>query len=558
MKLCISALTAFSLFITASVLSQIAPTAFNYQAALRNADGTVMENMNVTIRLSARNGSVNGPINYQETHVVSTGDFGIVNVPFGNGLPVSGSWANLAWTDFHYYLQVEVNSGAGYTDLGTQQLLSVPYALVSDKAQNMTHADLVDTEFQQGPAQEGWVIRYNSDEGKWVPQPFPSVDDGIWSSDATNVWRLSGSIGLGITTPITGLHLHDKGGMKLTKTFTGSTLLDGFYLGQDSFSNGNVYFTNYENADFIFNTNLAERLRITGAGNIGIGTSLPTAPLHLANLNGGGSMFTKWSVLQTGHGTNDGSQIGLNATGQLVIDQKENLDILLNRNGSTKLTINNAGMEVNGTLTSDNIEAGLVESFGAEVVSLVSGVTTTESLTLNSAVGSGNRPVYANALGQLYADNGYASTHCISYSGSSFHCVEDGVYADTDEDWEDGIISLEMEGNWGEAICPLTLPDGAVITKMTGRFIDDMDDQILTLQLLRCSLTSEGGYTEMAQTQSIGAGGYSINSTIDISPSTIDYENYSYILLLGAATMSNPVFGDHVKIISVTIEYSMP
>ncbi len=293
------------------------PASFSYQAVIRDSGGEIWASSLTIVRTTLFQQSVGGPIVYQGIHNTSTNDLGLINLKVGSpDTWISGSLYYAQWNVYPYFLRIEVDLGNGFIDLGSQQLLSVPMAMTAQNAVSATQ--LIGFEIEG--AQDGQVIMWDGYNEIWEPS-FVQSD---WSSDGTNVWRMDGNIGLGISSPGSGLHLHNKNGLRLTKTFTGSTLLDGFYLGQDSFGNGNLYLTNYENADFVFSTNLAERLRITGSGNIGIGTSLPTAPLHIANLNNGGTAFSKWSVLQTGHTANDGSQIGVIANGERFIEQKKN------------------------------------------------------------------------------------------------------------------------------------------------------------------------------------------------------------------------------------------
>jgi hypothetical protein len=60
----------------------------------------------------------------------------MVNLNVGNGTPISGLFSAINWGSKLKFLQVEldVNGGTAFTDLGTQQLFSVPYALYANKA----------------------------------------------------------------------------------------------------------------------------------------------------------------------------------------------------------------------------------------------------------------------------------------------------------------------------------------------------------------------------------------------------------------------------------------
>ncbi len=105
-----------------------APQLFNYQAVVRNTAGqAVAQGTPVSFRFSIHNNTPTGAVVFTETQDTVTGQFGLVNLHIGksNNLPTV-NWGNGA-----KYLQVEMdlNNQGSYTDMGTSQLISVPYAL---------------------------------------------------------------------------------------------------------------------------------------------------------------------------------------------------------------------------------------------------------------------------------------------------------------------------------------------------------------------------------------------------------------------------------------------
>jgi len=128
------------MFLTIISLSSLRaqPTAFSYQAAVRNTSGEPILNTLVSFRISILSGSsVSSATSvYSERHVSNTGDYGIVSLSIGKGVVLSGDMSTINWTYGNKYLKVEmdVNNGTSYVDMGTTQLLSVPFALIANEA----------------------------------------------------------------------------------------------------------------------------------------------------------------------------------------------------------------------------------------------------------------------------------------------------------------------------------------------------------------------------------------------------------------------------------------
>ena len=112
-------------------LSAQAPHLINYQAVARNNAGNMITNQTITVRLTIYSGSPNGAISHLETDTVITNQFGLFTIVIGKKSPIPGGFAGIAWSSGDKYLKVEIDPAAGtnFSDMGTSQLLSVPYAL---------------------------------------------------------------------------------------------------------------------------------------------------------------------------------------------------------------------------------------------------------------------------------------------------------------------------------------------------------------------------------------------------------------------------------------------
>ncbi len=108
-----------------------APEGFKYQAVVRDAGNTILNNQSVGMRMTIQQGSIGGTAVYQETFSTTTNAYGLVNLEIGNGTVVSGTFASIDWANGPYFIEtaVDVTGGTSYAVMGTSQLMSVPYAL---------------------------------------------------------------------------------------------------------------------------------------------------------------------------------------------------------------------------------------------------------------------------------------------------------------------------------------------------------------------------------------------------------------------------------------------
>ncbi|GAB4295713.1 MAG: hypothetical protein Kow0068_20280 [Marinilabiliales bacterium] len=130
------------IFIIKIIIAQ-SPQSFKYQAVVRDVSGQVIQNQNVSLRISILEGSVSGAVVYQEEHSAITNDFGLVNLQIGNGNVISGDFTTIPWGDNSYFVQIELDEtgGTSYQLMGVSQLLSVPYAMYAEEA-GMTDSTL--------------------------------------------------------------------------------------------------------------------------------------------------------------------------------------------------------------------------------------------------------------------------------------------------------------------------------------------------------------------------------------------------------------------------------
>lgn len=151
------------------------PAKINYQAIARNNAGNPLLNQNIQVRFTIRDGSTAGAIVYQETQFLTTNQFGLFTALIGGGTVVSPTpFSAISWSGNDKYLQVELDPSGGSTfiDMGTAQLVSVPYALFAKESSTSA--------------------------------------DNVWTPVGANIYNdNSGNVGIGTTTPANKLSIED-------------------------------------------------------------------------------------------------------------------------------------------------------------------------------------------------------------------------------------------------------------------------------------------------------------------------------------------------------------
>ncbi len=127
-------------------LSAQAPQQFKYQAVARDISGNILPNQDISLRISILEGTVGGTALFVETHDVTTNSYGLISLSIGAGVNVSGSIDAISWGANIYFLKTEMDPAGEttYVDMGTSQLLSVPYALSAGSADNIFSGNYAD------------------------------------------------------------------------------------------------------------------------------------------------------------------------------------------------------------------------------------------------------------------------------------------------------------------------------------------------------------------------------------------------------------------------------
>jgi hypothetical protein len=117
-----------------------APEKMSYQAVIRNSSNALISNTLVSTKVSIVQGSSNGTVAYSEKHTPTTNLNGLVSFEIGTGLTLFGTFSQVDWSTGPYFVKLETDptGGSNYTIIGSSELTSIPYALYTDKANNIS------------------------------------------------------------------------------------------------------------------------------------------------------------------------------------------------------------------------------------------------------------------------------------------------------------------------------------------------------------------------------------------------------------------------------------
>ena len=174
------------LLITISSYSQV-PQGISYQAIAFNPGGSQVVNGTVGVRISIVDNTITGTVVYKETYTKTTNAQGLFNLNIGQGTPTTGAFTSINWGTNSKFLKVEVDptGGTNYTTVGTNQLMSVPYAMFAGNVspeQNINN--VVVSENKNNTIKGGLTVIHSNTEAKGY-YVSPTGGTGNWSGSVT-------------------------------------------------------------------------------------------------------------------------------------------------------------------------------------------------------------------------------------------------------------------------------------------------------------------------------------------------------------------------------------
>ncbi len=172
-------------FVIVSFTFAQSPDLFSYQAVVRDNAGNAVASSSVSLRFSILQTTATGIAQYVETHNPTTDANGLVSLMIGGGTVTSGTFASIDWANDKFFLKVELDpaGGSSYSNMGTTQLISVPYAKHAETSMRAINDSIYDgdssrTNELQALSKSGDTIFLSN--GGFVQIP-PN-----WDSDSTN------------------------------------------------------------------------------------------------------------------------------------------------------------------------------------------------------------------------------------------------------------------------------------------------------------------------------------------------------------------------------------
>ena len=224
----------------------------------------------------------------------------------------------------------------------------------------------------------------------------------------------SGNVGIGVTDPAVELEVGGSTNTQVLISTTNNTGNSQVYFGDSDSDSSGIILYRHANDSMAFEVGGAERMRISGSGNVGIGTTTPSQALHVSGKVRATSWFTGNADTNTLYSsTSEGVII---QTPGVTADDNDSKIRFRNSATTTKFTFDtNAGSLGIGT-TSPSNSLHLSSSAAAIRISSIAGGA---NLYLDNASGNNSRVRYNSSTGYFALRDDNASSDVFVVSGSS-------------------------------------------------------------------------------------------------------------------------------------------
>ena len=159
MKRC---LFIFAMLVAIAANAQNSGLGFNYQAVVRNANGVLLADTTVNLRVSLYPGQQASTPTWVETHAVHTDFSGCFGITVGKGerddSSIVQNYSDVNFSAIYYWLKIEILEGNVYREINYSQLPSSPYSEVAYNAIAIPAGVIVPFGGQAEDIPFGWLL----------------------------------------------------------------------------------------------------------------------------------------------------------------------------------------------------------------------------------------------------------------------------------------------------------------------------------------------------------------------------------------------------------------
>ncbi len=271
----------FSFLVSIQFVLAQAPQAITYQAVARDTAGNLIANQSISLRFSIHDATANGTVVYSERHVTTTDELGLFNVNVGQGTFLSGNFSTIAWSSGSKFLQMEIDpaGGTSYSNMGAQQMLSVPYALSSGNTWSLTGNAATSSHFLGTTNPTDLIVKTNNTERLRISSSGNVGIGGITNPSAP-LHIYAGSSGA--VSPVGSVAVFENDANTYLSLLSPVGSFSGLKFGSPSGTQGIISFENANN--YLSFSNGGKSVSISNAGvTLGAGVEVRRSPSQLAD-----------------------------------------------------------------------------------------------------------------------------------------------------------------------------------------------------------------------------------------------------------------------------------
>ncbi|NBC82731.1 MAG: hypothetical protein GVY19_05045 [Bacteroidetes bacterium] len=152
----------------------------NYQAVIRDDEGSILDNAEITAVLSITTDSLGHADVYKESHITTTSPYGSISIRLGKGNVLEGDFSTLDWSQ-ELYIKLSIDDGSGLTEVGVSPVGAVPYSLLANRALKTTETNLSElNDVHIVNPDTGNVLQWNGNEWKPVAHGWYQKENSLY------------------------------------------------------------------------------------------------------------------------------------------------------------------------------------------------------------------------------------------------------------------------------------------------------------------------------------------------------------------------------------------